>query len=115
MRPYLMRSILWTMLAMVMTMGRAEAATPRAEICYADPTDALATCQSEAGCALPTNETVFHCPTAGDATVPQLAQRGWWIVSIRNKPAAFISGANMAVEQLVIQIPDRIYRNGFEQ
>lgn len=108
-----MRAALAASVVLVLSIEWSSAGAA-AEICYSDPTDALATCQSESGCVLPTNDTVFHCPTEGDATVPQLAQRGWWIVSVGSKPAALVSGANMAVEQLVIRWPDGIFRSGFE-
>ena len=48
----------------------------QAEICYTTP---AAYGQNDPP---PSNSTVFHCPTVGDKTLPQLAALGWQVVQL---------------------------------
>jgi len=49
--------------------------------------------------ALPTNDTVFECPAAGNKTLPQLAADGWKVVQLLPVATSDTTQAN----QLVIQ------------
>lgn len=64
----------------------------QADICYSDPQPAVSATP-------PSNTTVFHCPTAGDRTLPQLAAEGW---SIGQLTPIMVSSTQSAA-QLVIQ------------
>lgn len=65
----------------------------QADICYSDPQDAFSSP------APPTNSTVFHCPTAGSKTVPQLAAEGWQIGQL----VGVMVNASQSASQLIIQ------------
>jgi len=79
------------------------AAAPNADICYG-PHEDMALC-STTQCPLPTSETVFSCPVAGQKTLSQLAQDGWVVIQIVQRTYSLIAGTNIQVEQLIIQHP----------
>ncbi|MFZ1724221.1 MAG: hypothetical protein WAT76_11390 [Dokdonella sp.] len=66
----------------------------QADICYSDPYPMI-------GSHIPTSSTVFHCPTAGNKTLPQLAAENWQVVQLL--PIS-IDGSQGA-DQILIQKP----------
>jgi hypothetical protein len=85
-------------LLLVMLSNGAEAG--QAEICYTTPVPVGVPNPP------PTNSTVFHCPTAGDKTLPQLAALAWEVVQLT---PLMTPGANPQfgdyTQQLIVQKP----------
>lgn len=67
----------------------------QAEICYSDPYSLTSPSVP------PTNATVFHCPGAGNLTLPQLAAAGWLAVQL----IPISLGGTQGADQLLIQKP----------
>jgi hypothetical protein len=88
-------------MATALGVASALASAQQAELCYGNAQSASA--------APPTNATVFHCPSQGDKTLPQLAQAGWRIVKLT--PVASSGGVK---DQLLLRQDDRLFRHGFE-
>jgi len=97
--------------ASLITAATAQAAVVDADLCYSNPTP-ITSCFSTS-CPLPTNTTVFHCPVAGDRSLPELALQGWIIVHLKQRTYSTATEAVM-VEQLTIRKGDRLFANGFE-
>ncbi|MBO9663308.1 hypothetical protein [Dokdonella sp.] len=76
----------------------------QAEICYG-PEEQISECASGT-CPLPTNDTVFACPTAGNKTLPQLAAAGWTITQLVQRTYSTTpTPYGRQKEQIVIQKP----------
>jgi hypothetical protein len=80
-----------------------------AAVAHADQTELCYDAERPFDSAPPDNSRVFQCPTAGSATVPQLAAAGWRIVKLT--PVSVDSNVR---NQLLIRQTTRIFRNGFE-
>lgn len=78
-----------------------------AEICYSDA-------QGFDASTPPTNSTLFNCPRAGRATLPQLAQAGWTLVRLSPLVVSDGQGGSHISQQLVLKAGIRLYANGFE-
>ena len=81
----------------------AQAQLLGAQICYSAE-------QPFGSTTLPTNATVFTCPTGGDRTVTQLAATNWRIVKL----TPVVASATTMRTQLVIRRHDVVFRSGFE-
>ena len=84
------------------------AATVQAEICYSDPHDATVA-------VAPTSATPFNCPMAGRRTLPQLAASGYVVVKLSPLVVGQAGPTTQSAQQLVIELPTRVFRHGFEQ
>lgn len=94
-------------LLLVLSLGLTPLAhaAASADICYTAPAD-VSTCYTPQGCTLPTSSTVFVCPIAGSATLPQLAVAGWSVVQLNSALLySDINNVGMGTAQLVIQKP----------
>jgi hypothetical protein len=75
------------------------AAAGQAEICYTTP---VAYGVSDPP---PTNASVFHCPTQGDKTMPQLAAAGWQVVQLVPVTTPGAGPYPDTTNQLIVQKP----------
>lgn len=88
-------------------LALSAAGASRAEICYSDS-------QAFDASTPPTNATAFNCPSAGRATLPQLAQAGWQVVKLTPLVVTNGQGGSAISQQLVLRAGVRVFVNGFE-